>query len=131
MALRPGLVISAVSVLLAGCGGGTTESKNDDEASHAGHVMYMGQIDASPADISLEVSNGTVIGAVCQDARAAMKLDPAKLKGGKAQLAYATRDIGTVSIADDLAVGTIELSGTKHKFRADRTRGMPELCGRP
>ena len=128
------MIAAAVSaVLLTGCSGGKPDAKPGASmpADHAGHGVYVGDIDASAASIWLQVKDETLKGAVCQDASPSMRFDPTATKEGKAVLAYGGTVVGTVSIAKDEAVGTVELSGKKHRFRAKSADVMGDVCGRP
>lgn len=130
MRLRQSMIAAAVSaVLLTGCSGDKPDAK-PDASIPAGHAVYVGDIDASAASIWLQVDDETLKGAVCQDARPSMRFDPTTTKEGKAALAYGGTVVGTVSIATDEAVGTVELSGKKHQFRANPADVTGDVCGR-
>ena len=120
-------------MLLTGCSGAKPDAEPDASmpADHSGRAVYVGDIDASAASIWLEVEDDALAGAVCQDARPSMRFDPAAMKEGRAALAYGGTVVGTVSISDDDAVGTVELSGKKHRFRAKSVDVMSDVCGRP
>lgn len=127
------MIAAAVSaVLLTGCSAGRPDAKPDASlpADHSGRAVYVGEIDASPASIWLQVDDETLNGAVCQDARPSMRFDPTATKDGKAVLAYGGTVVGTISIAKDEAVGTVELSGKKHRFRAKPADVLGDVCGR-
>ena len=126
------IAAAVAAVLLTGCSGDGPDAKPDASmpADHSGHVIYVGDIDASVASIWLQVDDESLTGAVCQDARPSMRFDPAATKEGKAALAYGGTVVGTVSIAKDEAVGTVELSGKKHKFRAKPADVLGDVCGR-
>lgn len=132
MGLRRTLVAATVAAtLLAGCSGKRPEPKPTPPSNATEPAIYVGDIDASAASIWLQVKGGSVTGAVCQDARPSLRFDPAKVKAGKAALAYGGSVVGTLSITADEAVGTVELSGKKHKFRAQSADVMGDVCGRP
>jgi len=127
------MIAAAVSaVLLTGCSGANPDAEPDASmpADHSGRAVYVGDIDASAASIWLQVDDETLNGAVCQDARPSMRFDPTATKEGKAALAYGGTVVGTVSIATDEAVGTVELSGKKHRFRAKTADVLGDVCGR-
>jgi hypothetical protein len=127
------MIAAAVSaVLLTGCSGGRPDAKPDASApaDHSGRAVYVGEIDASAASIWLQVDDAILNGAVCQDARPSMRFDPAATKEGKAALAYGGTVVGTVSFAKEEAVGTVELSGKKHRFRAKPADVLGDVCGR-
>jgi len=125
MALRRLAVLAMTCAALVACG----QDKPVTESTSAS-TAYSGAIDASAATISLKVAKGQLTGAVCQDERPAVPFDPAIIKNDAAELVHDGRPIGTVSISDDLAVGTVELAGKKHKFRAE-TSSVDEVCGKP
>lgn len=133
MRLRQSLIAAAVSaVLLSGCSGDKPNANPDASmpADRAGHAVYVGDIDASAASIWLEIDEETLTGAVCQDARPSLRFDPTATKDGKAALAYGGTVVGTVSITKDEAVGTVELSGKKHRFRGKPAHVTGDACGR-
>jgi hypothetical protein len=132
MWLRHALAIAVASAALtvAGCGAGDERRLEPGGTAKSG-TTYRGEIDASPASISLKVDGTQLTGAVCQGSRTSVPLDPTIVKNDSAELVHNGRPIGTVSITTDLAVGTIELAGTRHKFRAPVATDMADLCGKP
>lgn len=120
------------AALLAGCSAGEPDATSTTPGGAvAGPAVYVGDIDASEASVWLQVKDESLTGAVCQDARPAMRFDPAAVKDGKAALAYGGSVVGTLSITDGEAFGTVELSGKKHRFRAAAADVTGDVCGRP
>lgn len=134
MRLRRSIIAAGVcAAVLSGCSGNNAEKSSEASApaAPAGQAVYVGDIDASAAGIWLKVDDDTLAGAVCQDARPSMRFDPAAVKEGRAALAYGGTVVGTVSITNNDAVGTVELSGKKHRFRASSVDVTSDVCGRP
>jgi hypothetical protein len=85
--------------------------------------VYVGQVDASKANIGLVTRDGKLAGMVCQDAKTSLRLDVVSLSSGAAELTQDGTMVGTVSVADDIAVGTVDIDGSKHEFRAEPAIG--------
>jgi hypothetical protein len=114
--------IALAAFSLAGCAGDDTPPKPERSPAQAGKV-YVGQVDASKANIGLVTRDGKLAGMVCQDEKTSRRLDVVTLSSGAAELTQDGTMVGTVSVADDIAVGTVDIDGSKHKFRAEPATG--------
>jgi hypothetical protein len=121
--LKPLLaVVFAATLSLAGCAEDGAEPKPAASPTESGTV-YVGQVDASKANIGLVTRGDRLAGVVCQDAKAWLRLDAVTLKNGAAELTQDGKVVGTASVADDIAVGTVDFEGSKRKFRAEPATG--------
>jgi hypothetical protein len=112
-------MMAAATLSLAGC----TDNEPAASPTPAQGTTYVGQVDASKANIGLVVAGDTLAGFVCESANASLRLDAVPLENGTGELMDDGRVVGTVSVADDVAVGTVEFQGTKHKFQAEPATG--------
>lgn len=118
----PLIVLAAVAALeVAGC---AENSEPEPKASptQPGKV-YVGQVDASKANIGLVTQGDRLAGMVCQDANNSLRLDAVTLENGTGELKQDGKVVGTVSVADDIAVGTVDFGGSKRKFRTEPATG--------
>jgi len=120
----PLLVVMAAAMLsLAGCADSSNEPEPAASPTSTRGSVYVGTVDASDANIGLVTQGDKIAGMVCQDENASLRLDAVTLVDGTAELAQDGTVVGTVSVADDIAVGTVDFDGSKHKFRAEPATG--------
>ncbi len=115
------VLVAATALTLAGCS--DSEPKPTASPSTSDGVTFVGTVDASSANIGLVTKDDTLAGFVCENENAGLRFDPVPIKNGTAELVQDGRVVGTASLADDIAVGTVEFAGTKHKFRAEPATG--------
>lgn len=123
---RLSAVLVALAALgLAGCSDSDKEPTSIATASEgtSDGVVYVGKVDASSANIGLVTQGDQLAGMVCQDANASLRLDPVTITNGTAELSQDGEVVGTVSVAEDIAVGTVEFEGSKRKFSAEPATG--------
>jgi hypothetical protein len=117
-------VLVATSALsLAGCADDPAEPEPAASPTASEGTVYVGQVDASEANIGLVTKDDQLAGMVCQDENASLRLDAVTLENGSAELKQDGKVVGTVSVADDIAVGTVDFEGSKRKFRAEPATG--------
>lgn len=118
-------LVAVAATTLAGCSDSDKEPTSIATASEgtSDGVVYVGKVDASSANIGLVTRGDQLAGMICQDANASVRLDPVTVTNGTAELAQGGEVVGTVSVADDIAVGTVEFEGSKRKFRAEPATG--------
>ncbi len=119
------LVAVAAMAFAAGCsdsGKEPTTIATISEGTSEG-VTFVGTVDASSANIGLVTQGDRLAGMICQDAGAALRLDAVTVANGSAELMAGGNVVGTVSVSDDVAVGTVELDGSKRKFMAEPATG--------
>ena len=121
---------AVVAMTIAGCSDSDKEPTTVATASEAASdgITYVGKVDASSANIGLVTKGDRLAGLVCQDANASLRLDAVTVANGTAELKQDGTVVGTVSVADDIAVGTVEFAGSKHRFQAEPARvgwGVP------
>jgi hypothetical protein len=117
-------LVSVAVLTLAGCSGSDKEPTPIRTIQEGGSgVVYVGKVDASSANIGLVTQGGQLAGLVCQDAKRSLRLDAVTIDSGSAILRHDGKDVGTVSVADDIAVGTVEFDGSKRRFMAEPATG--------
>jgi hypothetical protein len=111
--------------IAAGCSGSGEEPTTISTASEGtpDGVTFVGKVDASSANIGLVTQGDRLAGMVCQGLGAALRLDAVTVANGSAELTSDGNVVGIVSVADNVAVGTVELDGSKHKFMAEPATG--------
>ena len=125
----PPIVLAAMAALgVAGCAE-TSEPKSKASPTEPGQV-YVGQVDASKANIGLVTQGDRVAGMVCLDATSSLRLDAVTLENGTGELKEDGKVVGTVSVADDIAVGTVDFKGSKRRFRAEPATGDAGVYGK-
>ena len=117
-------LVSVAAMTLAGCSGSDKEPTPIRTIPEGGSgIVYVGKVDASSANIGLVTKGDQLAGLVCQDAKRSLRLDPVTIESGSAILRQDGEDVGTVSVADDIAVGTVEFDGSKRRFTAEPATG--------
>jgi hypothetical protein len=116
-------LMAAAALSLAGCADNDTEAKPEASPIKAGATVYVGKVDASEANIGLVTQGDKLAGMVCQDANTSLRLDAVPLQNGTAELVADGTVVGTVSVAADIAVGTVDFDGSKRKFRTELATG--------
>lgn len=122
---RLSAVLAALAAMtLAGCSGSDKEPTPIKTIPEGGSgIVYVGKVDASSANIGLVTKGGQLAGLVCQDAKTSLRLDAVTIDSGSAILKQDGKDVGTVSVAEDIAVGTVEFDGSKRRFMAEPATG--------
>ena len=122
--VKPLLVLIAAGMLsLAGCADDPAEPEPAASPTTSDGAVYVGTVDASEANIGLVVKGDRLAGMVCQDENASLRLDAVTLDEGATELTQDGEPVGTVSVADDIAVGTVDFDGSKRKFQAEPATG--------
>lgn len=123
---RLSALVAAAAMTLSSCSGSdeepTTIATKPEGAS--GEVTYVGKVDASTANIGLVTQGDRLAGMVCQDAKSSLRLDAVTLANGSAELVADGKVVGTVSVAEDVAVGTVEIAGSQHRFMTEPATGQ-------
>ncbi len=117
-------LVAVAAMTVAGCTGSDQEPKVSQtipEASDA--VTYVGKVDASSANIGLVTQGDQLAGLICEGPNASLRLDAVTVDTGSAILMADGEAVGTVSVADDIAVGTVEFAGSKRRFSAEPAIG--------
>ena len=109
------MVAVGAFLTLAGCSDPEPKPTVTIPAASDG-VTFVGPVDASTANIGLVTRNDRLAGFVCQDESASLRFDPVPIENGTAELTQDGTVVGTVSVADGVAVGTVDFGGAKHKF---------------
>lgn len=123
-------VMAVTAMTLPGCADGEKEPKTEPTQSEEipNTVTYVGKVDSTSANIGLVVKGDRLAGFVCQDAKASLRLDAVPLDAvpleeGTGELLHDAIAVGTVSVTDDEAVGTVDFEGSKRKFTAEPATG--------
>ena len=120
----PAALVTAAAMTLAGCSGSDEEPKTIPTVeSGVSDGVYVGKVDSSSANIGLVVKGGQLAGMVCQDANASLRFDAVPVEDGSALLVQDGKSVGTVSLAEDVAVGTVAFDGSKRRFSAEPATG--------
>lgn len=115
-----GILVAAVAATaFAGCSGSDDEPVRTIQGDTPSGIVYVGRVDASNALIGLVAKDDELAGMVCENANASVRLDAVPIQNGAAELKQDGRVVGTVSVANDLAVGTVAFAGSKRKFIAE------------
>ena len=117
-------LVAVAATSIAGCSDSDKEPtaiQTADEASDG--VTYVGKVDASSANIGLVTKGDKLAGMVCEDANTSLRLDAVTVDNGSAVLMHDGKAVGTASLADDIAVGTVEFDSSKRRFTAEPATG--------
>ena len=114
-------LVAVAAMTLAGCSGSDEEPTpiRTIQGDMSDGVVYVGKVDASSALIGLVTKDDRLAGLICQSANASVRLDSVPMNNGAAKLKQNGRVVGTVSVAQDLAVGTVAFAGSKRRFIAE------------
>src|SRR5688500_10734138 len=118
-------LVTVAAMTVAGCSDSAKEPKTIATASEgtSDGVTYVGKVDASSANIGLVTQGDQLAGLICQDANTSLRLDVVTVSDGSAVLVADGKAVGTVSVAEDIAVGTVEFDGSKRRFMAEPATG--------
>ena len=122
---RSAILVALAAMTLAGCSNSDKEPTTIatvPEGTSDG-VVYVGKVDASSANIGLVTKGDQLAGLICQDANDSLRLDTVTVSDGSAVLVADGKEVGTVSVAEDVAVGTVEIDGSKHRFMTEPATG--------
>jgi hypothetical protein len=94
-------------------------------ASDVSAATYVGRVKGSDAFIAVSKDRRKVGGYLCDNGTVSRWIEYALLHNGRAPLTAGTtgKRLGSVRIAGSIAIGKIDVGGTKRSFRASRVKG--------
>ena len=108
----------SAAVLLAACGA------DDDRSTPTADMTLVGKVANSPAYVALVTHEGRIGGYVCDGRQVSRWLKPTPITRRMTTLRGRDgRDLGTVRLAGERAVGEVQLSAQRARFTAVVARG--------